>query len=199
VSGENPAAGRQTPRQTRVGGFSPRHAARYRARESRGDVTLDTHALTITGRRSHNEDAVCARADLGLFVVADGMCGYEGGEVLAQWARRSRSCASTGRTPSSGTSATAGSIGVTLVELATGTRPFDGETPLATMDNVRAGARPDLSMLPASVADLALRALAPSPADRFASSEDLRSPPRAASSRPRRCPTLAGWLAAPTT
>ena len=47
-------------------------------------MLLDTFALTVTGRRSDNEDAVCARPDLGLFVVADGMGGYEGGEVASK-------------------------------------------------------------------------------------------------------------------
>ncbi|MBP6630644.1 MAG: serine/threonine-protein phosphatase [Kofleriaceae bacterium] len=46
-------------------------------------MKLDAHALTVPGRRSNNEDAVCARPDLGLFVVADGMGGYEGGEVAS--------------------------------------------------------------------------------------------------------------------
>lgn len=46
-------------------------------------MQLDAFAMTITGRRAHNEDAVCVRPDLGLFVVADGMGGYEGGEVAS--------------------------------------------------------------------------------------------------------------------
>jgi len=41
------------------------------------------YALSITGRRSSNEDAICAAPELGLFVVADGMGGYEGGEVAS--------------------------------------------------------------------------------------------------------------------
>ena len=40
-------------------------------------------ATSITGRRSNNEDACCAEPTLGLFVVADGMGGYEGGEVAS--------------------------------------------------------------------------------------------------------------------
>ena len=47
-------------------------------------MKLDASALTVTGRRTNNQDAVCARPDLGLFVVADGMGGYEGGEVASQ-------------------------------------------------------------------------------------------------------------------
>ncbi|MBK9036066.1 MAG: serine/threonine-protein phosphatase [Myxococcales bacterium] len=47
-------------------------------------MQLEAFAVTATGRRAHNEDAVCARADLGLFVVADGMGGYEGGEIASQ-------------------------------------------------------------------------------------------------------------------
>lgn len=41
---------------------------------------LDSAAQTHTGRRSGNEDAFGACEALGLFVVADGMGGYEGGE-----------------------------------------------------------------------------------------------------------------------
>jgi PPM family protein phosphatase len=46
-------------------------------------MLLDAFAVSIPGRRSNNEDAVCIRPDLGLFVVADGMGGYEGGEVAS--------------------------------------------------------------------------------------------------------------------
>jgi PPM family protein phosphatase len=46
-------------------------------------MLLDAFALSVPGRRSNNEDAICARPELGLFVVADGMGGYEGGEVAS--------------------------------------------------------------------------------------------------------------------
>jgi serine/threonine protein phosphatase PrpC len=46
-------------------------------------MQLDAFALTIPGRRNNNEDAVCARPELGLFVVADGLGGYDGGEVAS--------------------------------------------------------------------------------------------------------------------
>jgi PPM family protein phosphatase len=46
-------------------------------------MQLDMYALSIAGRRSNNEDAICAAPELGLFVVADGMGGYEGGEIAS--------------------------------------------------------------------------------------------------------------------
>lgn len=46
-------------------------------------MKLESYAMTITGRRANNEDAVCAQPGLGLFVVADGMGGYAGGEVAS--------------------------------------------------------------------------------------------------------------------
>ena len=49
-------------------------------------MQLDAHALTIAGRRSNNEDAICARPELGLFVVADGLGGYDGGEIASSLA-----------------------------------------------------------------------------------------------------------------
>jgi serine/threonine protein phosphatase PrpC len=46
-------------------------------------MKVASHALTRTGRRANNEDACCALPQLGLFAVADGMGGYEGGEVAS--------------------------------------------------------------------------------------------------------------------
>jgi len=46
-------------------------------------MQLDAFAVSIPGRRANNEDAVCMRPELGLFVVADGMGGYEGGEIAS--------------------------------------------------------------------------------------------------------------------
>ena len=49
-------------------------------------MLLETYALSIAGRRTNNEDAICAHPELGLFVVADGMGGYEGGEIASSLA-----------------------------------------------------------------------------------------------------------------
>lgn len=47
-------------------------------------MQLDAFSLSIAGRRNNNEDAVCSRPELGLFVVADGLGGYAGGEIASE-------------------------------------------------------------------------------------------------------------------
>jgi serine/threonine protein phosphatase PrpC len=44
----------------------------------------DSGAATHVGRRPNNEDSYCQRPELGLFAVADGLGGHEGGEVASQ-------------------------------------------------------------------------------------------------------------------
>ena len=46
-------------------------------------MKLKASSLSIRGRRARNEDACVADESLGLFVVADGMGGYAGGEVAS--------------------------------------------------------------------------------------------------------------------
>lgn len=47
-------------------------------------LQVEGSARSVAGRRANNEDACCAEPELGLFAVADGMGGYEGGEVASQ-------------------------------------------------------------------------------------------------------------------
>jgi serine/threonine protein phosphatase PrpC len=49
-------------------------------------MRLDSFACTTAGRRPDNQDRVEARPELGLFVLADGMGGYEGGAIASQLA-----------------------------------------------------------------------------------------------------------------
>jgi serine/threonine-protein kinase len=90
------------------------------------------------------------------------------------------------------------SLAVTMIELVTGIRPFDADTPLATMENIRAGAASAaIDRLPRDLADVARRALAPAPADRFPSMEAVRLAIAAArrSRSPVALPDLAAWVA----
>lgn len=49
-------------------------------------MTVTAAALTHVGRRTNNEDAMCTAPALGLYIVADGLGGYDGGEVASSLA-----------------------------------------------------------------------------------------------------------------
>ncbi len=67
------------------------------------------------------------------------------------------------------------SLATLLVELLTGARPFDGATPLETMDRIREAAPPMLEGVGPEWVALLRQALAKSPAERFASSRAMRA------------------------
>ncbi len=88
-------------------------------------------------------------------------------------------------------------LGVTLVELICGRRPFDGASVIDTMDNIKAAAPPPwLTELPGDLEAIARRCLARDPAARFPSAAALR---RALSDArrtrtPVSAPDLGAWL-----
>ncbi len=61
------------------------HGRTGRAARIRTLITLTSAVATHPGlRREGNEDASCVRADLGLYLVADGMGGHAAGEVASR-------------------------------------------------------------------------------------------------------------------
>ncbi|MCA9563612.1 MAG: serine/threonine-protein phosphatase [Myxococcales bacterium] len=47
-------------------------------------MQLVSTGFSHVGRRANNEDALCVSSDIGLFAVADGMGGTEGGEIASR-------------------------------------------------------------------------------------------------------------------
>jgi serine/threonine-protein kinase len=88
-------------------------------------------------------------------------------------------------------------LGVVLYEMLTGARPFDGASPLETMERIRAAQPPDVRVLDADVAALVSRLLARDPRSRFANADavataamEARTARRAVRSR-----DVAAWVA----
>lgn len=67
------------------------------------------------------------------------------------------------------------SLATLLVELITGTRPFDGANPLETMDRIREATPPTLEGIAPELVSVLKRALAKDPTERFSSSRELRA------------------------
>jgi serine/threonine-protein kinase len=66
------------------------------------------------------------------------------------------------------------SVGVTLMEMCCGRRPYDGASVLETMDRIRQAEPPDLHELSPGLQGLCRRCLQREPTARFPSAEDLR-------------------------
>ncbi len=67
------------------------------------------------------------------------------------------------------------SLATLLVELITGARPFDGPTPLETMDRIREATPPTLEGVSPALVSVLRRALLKDPLERFPSSRELRA------------------------
>jgi serine/threonine-protein kinase len=88
-------------------------------------------------------------------------------------------------------------LGIMLAEMLSGRRPYDGETPLATMELIRAAAPPDLAELDPDLRPLILRCLAADPGRRFESDDALRAAISTCRGlRPAVHGDLARWVAA---
>ncbi len=91
-------------------------------------------------------------------------------------------------------------LGVTLAELLTGVRPFDGAGPMETLERVRAAEQPTLGKqkegrLKRDLRRLILTCLAPDPAERFTDDEALRAAIEACRRRRPAAPAeLAAWV-----
>ena len=66
------------------------------------------------------------------------------------------------------------SVGVTLMEMCCGRRPYDGASVMETMDLIRQATPPELPGLSPGLSALILRCLARDPATRFPSADELR-------------------------
>jgi serine/threonine-protein kinase len=88
------------------------------------------------------------------------------------------------------------SLGVTLWELLLGRRPFEGDTPFATMESIRQATPPDASAFSPGVRELLVRCLAKSPGGRFPSTAALRQAIALCRQKhaPVGAPDLGAWL-----
>lgn len=91
-------------------------------------------------------------------------------------------------------------VGVVLVELLTGRRPYEGEGPAQLLDRIREAAAPDLSALPRGLAEVAARCLAARPDERYPHALAVRdalldASPSAARVGP---PEVTAWVTAAT-